>query len=417
MSLIRQVTTTQELRNLNQAKVLRSLYFHGPCNRQELSRLTDLSLATITNLTADLIETGIIVESGTEKSRGGRPSVCLTINRTFGYFIGIDLGETHIRFDLFDIKMCLSSTSTDWLLGGSIQPTEVVTKLVAGYRSLLAQAGLTEADVIGIGVGIPGVVEREGGISIIAPNWGWRNISLLSELEKEISVPILLDNGAKAMSLAEMSFGSSRIRENLITLLLGTGVGAGMIWNGLLLRGVTNSAGEWGHTTLDLDGRTCQCGGRGCLETYLGVAGIRQTLQEHFPDSPLLAVEHQVDFITSLVEADQQGDEAATFAVAETARYLGAGIANLINLYNPEAIILGGWVSKLLGERFLALLPAILSRYALHQPLAATKIKISQLGENAISLGAACLVLEEFLAGQRITWRLGTEFISLDGVG
>lgn len=404
MQFASQVTNTQELRILNQYKLLQALYFNDPSNRHDLCQRTGLSMATITNLVSDLLETEVIVETGTEKSSGGRPRVILAVNEDFGNFIGIDLGETHIRFDLFSVKMNLIKTVTYWLDEGPVEAQEVVEKIVAGYQTLMTDSSLPEEKIIGIGIGVPGVVERDGGISIFAPNWGWQNISLLAELQKKITRPITMDNGAKAMSLAEMWFGTGQGSDNLIALLLGTGIGTGIVWNGLVMRGVTNSAGEWGHTTLKLDGRSCRCGGQGCLETYIGATGIIQTLQDNFPDSSLLISKNQLNQIKNIASAAKQGDKIAHFVISETTRYLGAGIANLINLYNPHTIILGGWVSSLFGSYFIEQLPEILARYALQQPLDATNIKISCLGENAISMGAACLVLTEFLNGERLTY-------------
>ena len=403
------ITSTKELRKLNQHRILRAIYFNEPVSRQDLREYTDLSTATITNLTAKLIAEGIVVEAGTVESQGGRPRVLLTINKEYGYFIGVDLGETHIRFELFDIKMELKQSITYWLDEECIQPEEVIEKIVAGYQVLLADSGLPEDKIIGIGIGVPGVVERDGGISVVAPNWGWHNVSLLSQLKEKIAPLTILDNGAKAMSLAEMWFGTGKGYDNLIALLIGTGVGTGIIWNGLLLRGLTNSAGEWGHTTLALDGRPCRCGGKGCLETYIGANGIAQTLRESVPDSPILNSENQLRLLQNIAMAVEQGEESARWVIRETTRFLGAGIANLINLYNPRLIVLGGWVSDLLAPYFLEQLPEFVAQYALQRPLAATEILASQLGENAIAMGSACLVLEDFLNGRRSTWRLSSE--------
>jgi predicted NBD/HSP70 family sugar kinase len=126
-------------------------------------------------------------------------------------------------------------------------------------------------------------VERKGGISVFAPKWGWDNVPLLAQLEEKIEQPIIIDNGAKAMGLAEMWFGVTSDTQHLVALLLGTGVGAAIISDGILQRGIANSAGEFGHITLNLNGRACRCGGQGCVETYVGALGIIQTLREMAP--------------------------------------------------------------------------------------------------------------------------------------
>ncbi|MBE2225598.1 MAG: ROK family transcriptional regulator [Anaerolineae bacterium] len=408
-----QISSTQKLRYFNQYRILKTLYFNEPLSRQELSRETNLSVATITNLITTWLDRGVILESGTVQSKGGRPRVMLTLNRAYGAFVGIDLGETHIRFELFDLKMNSQQSIMVWLTNGDTQPTDVVAKIVAGYRELLQTAVFPEEKVIGIGIGVPGVVEREGGISIFAPNWGWHNVSLLTKLKEAISAPIIIDNGAKAMGLAEMWFGGKPNNEHLIALLLGTGVGTAIISEGEIQRGVTNSAGEFGHTTLDINGRSCRCGGQGCIETYVGAPGIIQTLQTINPESPLLHGTSQLDIIAAIATAAEEKDETARIVLQQTANYLGAGIANLINLYNPQTIVLSGWLGNQLGPFFLELLPPLIEKYALPQPGAITHIKVSSLGDNSIAMGAASLILEDFLHGTRTSWRLSSGVVSL----
>ncbi len=406
------ISSTQDLRYFNRHRILKALYFNEPLSRQDLSRLTNLSVATITNLITTWLDQGVILESGTTRSRGGRPRVMLTLNKEYGSFIGIDLGETLIRFHLFDLKMNLKHTVTHWLEDENIQPTEVIDDIVSGYRELLAISGYPEEKVIGIGIGVPGVVERKGGISVFAPNWGWHNVPLMEKLEEKIHRPIIMDNGAKAMGLAEQWFGISPNKQDLVALLIGTGVGAAIITNGELQRGVSNSAGEFGHTTLALNGRSCRCGGQGCLETYVGAPGVIQTLREIAPDSPMLQGKTQSDIITNIVSAAESNDETAWAVIEQTAHYLGAGLANLINLYNPETIVLGGWLSTLLGPFLLQNITPYIEKYGLPQPSAVLQLELSHLGENSITMGAASLILDDFLHGTRSSWRVSTGFVN-----
>ena len=204
------ISNTQELRRFNQHKILQTLYFHEPISRQEISLLTGLSVATITNLITAWIEEEVVLESGVKQSGGGRPRGILTLNKDYGTFVGIDLGETHIRFDLFDLKLNLQQSIVNLLDGDNVEPKNVIAKIVAGYQMLLAESQFPEEKIIGVGIGVPGVVERQGGISVFAPNWGWHNVKLLTQLQEQITVPIILDNGAKAMGLAEMFSAVSR---------------------------------------------------------------------------------------------------------------------------------------------------------------------------------------------------------------
>ncbi len=406
------ISSTQDLRYFNRRRILKALYFNEPLSRQDLSRLTELSVATVTNLLTTWLDQEVILESGTIQSRGGRPRVMLTINKAYGAFIGIDLGETLIRFHLFDLKMNLRQTVTYLLENENIQPAEVIDNIVSGYYELLTVSGYPEEKVIGIGIGVPGVVERKGGISVFAPNWGWHNVPLIEKLEEKIPRPIIMDNGAKAMGLAEQWFGVGSEKQDLVALLVGTGVGAAIIANGELQRGVANSAGEFGHTTLALNGRSCRCGGQGCLETYVGAPGIIQTLSEIAPDSPLLQGKTQPDIMANLASAAESNDKIAWAVIEQTAHYFGAGLANLINLYNPETIVLGGWLSKILGPLLLEKMVPYIEKYSLPQPNAVLQLELSHLGEHSVAMGAASLILGDFLHGMRSSWCVSTGFVN-----
>jgi len=164
--------------------------------------------------------------------------------------------------------------------------------------------------------------------------------------------------------------------EQVAVLLVATGIGAGIIADGSLYRGAGNSAGEWGHMTLELDGRLCRCGSRGCLEAYAGAPGIIASLREMVPRSPLLHENDQESTLAAIVDAARNGDFTATQVLKDTAHYLGVGIANLINLFNPQLILLGGWAGLQIGESILPELRQCVDRYALKQPLSLTRIDL-----------------------------------------
>jgi predicted NBD/HSP70 family sugar kinase len=247
-------------------------------------------------------------------------------------------------------------------------------------------------------VAVPGQVDRRGGVSIFAPNWDWHDVPLRDLLAGHLAMPLHLDNPLHAAVVAELWFGAGRGREEVVVLNLGTGVGAGLAFRGALYRGATNSAGEWGHTTLVLDGRSCHCGGRGCVETYVGAPGIMRHLRDLDPTSEMLDPDDQTATIGALARGVEAGDEVALKVIGETARYLGAAAANLINLANPEIIVLSSWVAARLGEPLLAEVRSVVARHALRHPLAATSIVRSPLAGDPVSLGAATLALEGFVA-------------------
>jgi predicted NBD/HSP70 family sugar kinase len=207
-----------------------------------------------------------------------------------------------------------------------------------------------------------------------------------------------LENGAKTMALAEMQALGAHRPTNIAVINIGTGVGAGITSEGRLYRGATNSAGEVGHTIIHLDGRRCRCGHEGCLEAYVGAPGIIQTIREFDANSPWLIGRDQRGSIAALGAAAQQGDPLAQQVLAKTASYLGVGLGNLVNLFNLQLLIIGGWVGLQLGSLLLDELRQVLARTALQLPLEALTISISQLGEDAASYGAAQAAFDHFLA-------------------
>ena len=373
-------------------------------SRLELGHRSALSAATVTNVVAELLAEGIVVEAGSEESDGGRPRTILAINPAYGYFVGVDVGETVVCIELFDLTLRSLRTVTHPLTATDNRPVTVVRHIVAGLDSVLAAAAVRPDNVIGIGIGVPGVVERAGGaggVLVHAPSWGWQAVPLMAMLDEQITLPIALDNGAKAMAQAELWFGAGRGVDDLAVLLIGTGIGAGIITQGALYRGATNGAGEWGHTTLALDGRLCRCGSRGCLEAYAGAPGIMVSLRAASPRSLLFKDgddgDDQEGTIMALVATAVRGDPVAVRVLEDTTHYLGAGIANLINLFNPRRIVVGGWVGQLVGPYILPRLREVVARYALGQLLSAAAVVPGQLGPDAVAMGAATLALDVFL--------------------
>lgn len=388
---------TRDIRRGNQLTVLRHIYASAPMSRQQITHVSHLSPATVANVVTDLLEAGIVVEASFVPSSGGRPRAMLEVRADGGAFVGVDIAETYIHFELFDMGLTYRATVEHVVEADENQPEHIVEHVVKGLGELLEHAGVESGTVLGVGVSVPGLVERSGGVSVFAPNWGWHNVLFQEMLRARIDLQIYLDNPLKMCAMAELWFGAGRGRQNLVTLNLGTGVGAGIVIHGMLYRGTTNSAGEWGHTTLVPDGRACRCGNVGCIEAYVGAPGIIQTMREIAPHSPMLHAPNQTAIIEALATAAEQGDAAACAVIDQTARYLGIGMANIINLFNPDVVILGSWVGMRLGPVLLPPTRLVVARHALQQTFDAASIQLCQLPHNPICMGAATLALESFL--------------------
>lgn len=389
--------TARDIRRSNRHEVLRHVIAASPVSRRELAQATGLSVATVANLVGELQERGMLVEVGYEDSAGGRPRGLLAPREDGGALIGVDVAETYIHVELFDLHLSLKARAEEPLRPGENRPQDVVGHIVSGVRAVVAQAGIEPSRVLGVGVSVPGQVEREDGRSVFAPNWDWHDVPLRDLLVRQLDFPLYLDNPLKALTVAELWFGASRGFDDAVVVILGTGVGAGIAVGGALYRGVTNSAGEWGHTTLVLDGRPCHCGARGCVEAYVGAPGIVETIREIDPGSALIHPD-QTASIDALARGLAQGDPVAAETLRRTARYLGAAIGNLVNLLNPQIVVLGSWVAARLGTPLLEAVRGQVREHALPRPLESTEIVLCPIASNPVSLGAATLALEGELA-------------------
>lgn len=390
--------TTRDIREANRLLILHQLLLCRTSTRQELSQLTGLSTATVANLIADMLEEKLIVEVGTAASQGGRPTAILSVNATAGACVGIDVAETYILFDLFDLTLKNLAEYKLELPSTKKKPKDIIKAISSGLRTMLAQANMSLEKVVGIGISIPGPFEHSTGVSVFAPSWGWVNVPLKAMLEKEIKVPLYLDNPLKFNAIAEAWFGAGRNARTMAAMVWGTGVGTGLVINGQLFHGASNTAGEWGHSVIVAGGRLCRCGNRGCLEAYIGAPGILQTLAEIDPASKLQISDDQTRSIEAIAAAAKQGDSTARAVIHQTAIYMSAGFSSLINIFNPEVIVIDSWVADILGTLILPELLELVEQQSLTQPFRVVRFALSELPRDPVSLGAATLVLEEFLA-------------------
>jgi predicted NBD/HSP70 family sugar kinase len=388
--------TVRDLRRRNRSTLLSTLFFDGPLSRHELGGHTGLSAATVSNVVGELIDDGLVVEAGLVESDGGRPRVLLRVNPSYGHVVGIDVGETGVTMEVFDLAMTRLATVVR-PLGGERPDAAVVVRMIAeGFGELLAAAGVHESSLIGAGIGVPGTVEQGATVRVHAQTVGWDGVELETLLRMEgITVPVFVENGAKTLGQAEMWFGAGRGTRHAVIALIGSGVGATVITDGTTYRGATSSAGEWGHTTLSYGGRQCRCGSLGCLEAYVGAEGILDRYRKARGGKaiPRAGEQSQLDFLLDSIERSS----TAEGVVFETVGYLGAGIANLVNLFNPERIVLGGWAGVALGSRLLPEIRTATAAHALRHAYEQTSIVLCELGQDAVAVGAATLPVETLL--------------------
>lgn len=394
--------TVRDLRRANRSALLSRLYFDGPVSRQELITSVGLSAASVSKLIADLVAEDLVVEAGLVGSDGGRPRTLLRVNHGTYAVIGVDVGETKVRVELFDLGLNERARAEFPVGPGDCDPARIVDRIRAGLHMVISSGGFEPERILGVGVGVPGVVRREPPALLDAQTLGWSAVPLQEMLAEVTDLPVYVDNGATTMGQAEMWFGAGRGAGSCAIVLIGSGVGAAIVVGGHTYRGFSSSAGEWGHTTIAVSGRRCRCGALGCIEAYAGAGAIIERYAEKLRDERPLAEDQEIALGQILDSANSGADdetaEQARVVLAETAMYLGIGIANLINLLNPERVLLGGWAGLLLGQRMLGTIKDVAGGNALRYPFGQTRIDLCQLGAHAVARGAATLPVAEFIA-------------------
>jgi predicted NBD/HSP70 family sugar kinase len=388
----------RDLRRANRARLLRQLYFHGPLSRQDLIQATSLSSGSVSNVVADLLEARVVVEAGAVESDGGRPRILLRVNTARFQVIGIDVGETRIRVERFDLGLREQAAMDIPMDGARPNPQQVVAGIAAGLAELTADA---DRRILGVGVGVPGIVQQEPSAVVHGQAVGWDAVPFGQLLRTHTDLPLFVENGATTMGQAELWFGSGRTTDSAVFLLIGSGVGASLIADGAPLRGWTTSAGEWGHTNVQIGGRLCRCGARGCLEAYVGAESVIARYLEAEGAAELHPADEEkaLGRIMVLAERDRTAaGEAARRVLDETALHIGVGVANLVNLLNPKQVIIGGWAGLTMAAPLLPRILQVARDHALRLPFSQTSIELGVLGPDAVALGAATLPVARFLA-------------------
>ncbi|MGI5499945.1 ROK family protein [Lentzea sp. CA-135723] len=389
--MVRTRATVRDLRRQNRSVLLTALFLDGPLSRLQLSAATGLSAATASTITGELLDEGLLVEAGSVDSDGGRPRVLLRVNPAFGHVIGVDVGETGIKVELFDLAMTRLST-VDLPLT-SLEPGAVSSLIASGVSEVLDAAGVAAVSVLGVGVGVPGTVEQGPPAVVHAQTIGWDAVPLEKMIRAAgVDLPLLVENGAKTQGQAEMWFGAGRGARHAVIALVGSGVGIAVVTGGVVHRGATSNAGEWGHTTISFGGRRCRCGARGCLEAYAGADAMLARYREARRGADLPPDEQ-----TALAELLGSRSAVARRVVDESVGYLGAGIANLVNLFNPERVVLGGWAGLAFGALKLDEIIAATASHALRHPFGQVRIELALTGPDAVAVGAATLPLAVLL--------------------
>lgn len=377
------------IRAINRASVLNTIRSHGLISRKDIALQTGLSAATITGISAELIEEDLILEKETGGSSGGRRPIMLALNKTGRYIIGVKLSIDHITIALTDLEATVLEMRTLQLPSHEIQAT--VQTLGQVLSDLIEESGTPKEKLLGIGIGLAGIVDAEQSILRQSPIYGWRNVPLVDMLQEHLDIPIYIDNDVNTFTLTERWFGLGSDVDDFIVVTVGRGVGMGIVINGNLYHGTSGGAGEFGHTVINPDGPMCACGNRGCLEAYASDPAILRQAAEAYERKEITAPVNSVEEIVKLAES---GNPAILAILEKAGHYLGFGIANLLNLFNPKLIIISG-EGVCYGDAMFTPMREVIRKTAMPGLVEDTELVIDAWDDAAWARGAAGIVLEK----------------------
>lgn len=329
-------------RDTGRRRVFAAIRSAGRIARVDLARITGISPATVTALTAELLREGLIEETGPSQDadlRRGRPRVDLKVRGAAHAVAGIKLSHSAVSVAVIDFEGELIGEATRRLTRHRHSVEEAITLFREVLDSATAEAGLTLADLSGVGLGVAGTVDANRGLVYWCPDLRERNVPLRDRMTEALGLPVFIDNDANLVAMAEMYFGYGREVRDFVVLTIENGVGMGIVINREIYRGTRGCGAEFGHTKVQLDGALCRCGQRGCLEAYVGdYALLREAaISTDFADQSTTRQKLQ-----SLVEAAQAGDHTAQSIFERAGKIFAMGLANIVNIFDPQLIILSG---------------------------------------------------------------------------
>jgi predicted NBD/HSP70 family sugar kinase len=327
----------------------------GPVSRTKLAELTGLSPASITGVTAELIEERLLIERsvGEAGATGGRRPIFIDIDYTAHHAVGLKLSAQRLEGVLTDLSLRVLAHLSEDL--NDTSPEAVTSQILSIYKKLYKRAKVNQNNVIGIGVGLSGVIDAVNGVAVHAPLLGWKGVHLAQLISAKTGLPSWIDNDVNSFAAAERLFGHAKHASNFLAVAIGRGLGAALISNGEIHRGRDGGAGEFGHNMIHPGGRMCTCGQRGYLEAYTTSASITAQFLERYPKQKDIT-------INDIIQLALDQHVAALEILGEAGSLLGTHLSYLVNAFNPELIVFGGEGAALGAAYFEPLREAIRSK-------------------------------------------------------
>ncbi len=387
---------------VNLSLVLNLVKSAGPISRAEIATRSGLSAATVSNLSSELIDDGLVHETGVVETSRGRPPVTLSLNSKAKYVVGVKVmpGSLVAVVTDLDAQVVSYQESTELdeasFRNGKTSAAVVVGNIASLVKSVITASGVDQADLLGVGLGLAGIVDSTTGTCRYSPFFGWRDVDLASPLASLLGLDVYLENDVNSLTIAEQWFGDGRGYDSFVVVTVGSGVGAGFVLNGQFYGGDGRGVGELGHITVMPSGPTCGCGKRGCLEVMASDAALVAAAKKAVQRGELTLLDESSEVtLETVVSAATAGDEPARRLLADSGRWLGVGLAMIVNLLNPELLIVAGEGVEA-GSWRLGPMQEALEENRFDSLGSGTKLVVESAGDVTWARGAACVVLSEF---------------------
>lgn len=382
-------------RTYNRDAVLWKIRISELISRIDIAKATGLSQASVTGITADLINEGLVEEKKSGVHEGGRPPILLSISPDGAYAIGINMTIEKIDVAIINFQAEIKAFHSLELESVYYTVEDVVNMMVRCVQKCMWESNFSKDKISGIGIGIPGLVDSESGMIRFLPNYGWENVNLRDLFQKQINLPIYIENSSNNLAITEHWFGIGKGMDNFIVVTLENGIGAGCVINGRLSRGYTGISGEFGHLTMDAEGPRCRCGRKGCIEAYAGNNSIIRDAKNAAMKGLWNKKNPESITFDDIIKALFKNEPELLRLFNKAGKVLGMGIAHLITLLNPEKIIITGKGVRaenfLFDSMFQSINQSVSKKFTNH----GTQILIKEWSDKDWVKGAGTLVLQE----------------------
>lgn len=387
---------------MNKKAVLDIIRIKGPINRAKIAKLTGLSVPTVMKITDNFNSCNLIRVNGKGKSNGGkRPKLYEIVSNAY-YMIGVDIGRSKTTVIVMDLEGKIINrrvTST----GKTNPSSDLIERVISTIDKTISKTEIPLSKMLGIGVVTPGLIDVKSGSVVFSPNFQWENVKIKELIQNAFGIQIQIESSNRAMAIGENLFGAAKDSSYNICINLGYGIGSAIVKEGELYRGKTGNSGEIGHITLEKEGPICECGNRGCLEALASGKAIAESAKAYIRNGAkskiLDLVQNNTDKIEAkdVFESAKLGDKLSNQIVDNALEYLAIGIANYINLLDPNLIVLSGGIMNS-SEFFLERLAKMIKTKQMKSAATNIIIRVTELGADATAIGAASLILKQFIA-------------------